>query len=157
MKIIFLDIDGVLNDTLTTAREPHGCIGIDDDKVKRLRKIVKKTGACIILTSTWRIGWEHEEDQCSDLAKYMNRKLRREGLHIIGKTDHMADRGQEIREWLNKHKNIEGWIVLDDCVFPDYEKYQIMDMLVKTNFYHGGLKDDHVDKAVIMLNECEDL
>ena len=39
MKLIFLDIDGVLNCAISKSR-CFGCLGIDDDKVKRLKTIV---------------------------------------------------------------------------------------------------------------------
>ena len=56
MKVIFLDIDGVLNNEYSKTRAPSGVIGIDGDKVKRLRKIVESTGAKLVLTSSWKTG-----------------------------------------------------------------------------------------------------
>ena len=86
MKIIFLDVDGVLN---CQKSESHcqGCIGIDNDKVKRLRKIVEATGAKIVLCSSWKTFWEkvHKDDQ-RELANYLDRKLKRENLYIFDKT-----------------------------------------------------------------------
>ena len=61
MKVIFLDIDGVLN-SFQTFREiyyEHELTGfrrvaIDIDKVKLLKEIVDNTGALIVLSSSWR-------------------------------------------------------------------------------------------------------
>ena len=47
-KVIFLDVDGVLNSNRST--EPT----IAEDMVKRLAHIARKTGASIILSSSWR-------------------------------------------------------------------------------------------------------
>lgn len=46
-KAIFLDIDGVLNDD-------HFGIKIEEERVALLAKIVKETGASIVLSSSWR-------------------------------------------------------------------------------------------------------
>ena len=40
MKIIFLDVDGVLNYRGCKARSATGCLGVDDGKVKLLRQII---------------------------------------------------------------------------------------------------------------------
>ena len=53
MKVIFLDIDGVLNTPSSESRCGE-YIGIDDEKVKKLKKIVEKTKAEIVLISTWK-------------------------------------------------------------------------------------------------------
>ena len=52
MKVIFLDVDGVLNDDYTADRSPAGFIGIDDGMVANLERIVRKTGAKIVLSSS---------------------------------------------------------------------------------------------------------
>lgn len=47
MKIIFLDIDGVLNYENSKSK-------VEEEKVKLLKEIVDKTGAEIVLSSDWR-------------------------------------------------------------------------------------------------------
>lgn len=56
-KVIFLDIDGVLNCNNTTEIF-LGITGIEDRLVEKLRAIVNATGAEIVLVSTWRDYWE---------------------------------------------------------------------------------------------------
>ena len=51
MKVIFLDIDGVLN--TNSDRE------ISDDKLKLLSELVSKTGADVVLSSSWRNWWNN--------------------------------------------------------------------------------------------------
>ena len=61
MKVIFLDIDGVLN-CQSSKSSCHGMVGIDNDKVKRLKEIVKATGAKMVLISTWKTDWQKEKE-----------------------------------------------------------------------------------------------
>ena len=163
MKVIFLDIDGVLNCKSSKSR-CGGFLGIDDTKVKLLKEIIDVTGAKIVLSSSWRYSWRRDEEDCDNLAIYLNKKLARKQLHILDKTKDWvntddkeikcADRGGEIKEWLSMHKNIESWIVLDDDIFDDFESEGIIPHLVKTSFYDdlGGLQKDSVDMAIKMLN-----
>lgn len=151
-KAIFLDIDGVLNWQRSESRAPSGVIGVDDERVKRLRKIVEATNSIIVLTSTWQMSFFSETCISSD-ANYLIKKLNRRGMRIHGKTGKWGDdRGQGIIEWLQKNPEIESWIVLDDEVFPDFKEYGILPRLVQTSFVDGGLQDEHVEKAITMLN-----
>ena len=60
MKVIYLDIDGVLNSTFTTERL-EGVVGIDDELLSNLKSIVDYTGAKIVLISSWKNGWEKND------------------------------------------------------------------------------------------------
>lgn len=67
-------------------------------------------------------------------------------------------RGKEIHTWLEEHKDLDitDWVVLDDEWFYDFgfDEYNIRNHLVQTSFYFsdGGLQDEHVDKAIYILN-----
>ena len=157
MKVIFLDVDGVLNCIHSKSR-CGGFVGIDNDKVKRLRKIVEATSAKIVLSSSWKNGWEkrYKEDQ-DELANYLDRKLKREGLRIIDKTteSNSSYRGEGIIHWVGEH-DVDTFIMLDDEEF-DYVTCGISSRLVKTSFYDfyddiGGLQDNHVELAIALLN-----
>jgi hypothetical protein len=93
MKLIFLDIDGVLNNENTKASAPSGCMGIEDKLITKLEHIIAETDAKIILTSDWKIEWEEFEFCCSEDAKYLNRKLKEQGIKITSKTydEHVYD------------------------------------------------------------------
>lgn len=152
-KVLFLDVDGVLNECLSKSRATSGVIGIDDDKVQLLRQIIEATGAQIILTSSWRKSWSRDPLLCRQDGVYLERKLEQEDLHIAGKvSDAIWDRGEGIREWLGDHPTVKTWIALDDDIFPDFEEKGIMPHLVQTNFYTGGLKQEHVELCIEKLN-----
>jgi histidinol phosphatase-like enzyme len=70
MKVVFLDIDGVLNEEKSRSR-CCGYKGIDDKKVGNLAKIVKQTNAEIVLISTWKDDWRKtDKAQQSIMANY---------------------------------------------------------------------------------------
>lgn len=150
MNVIFLDIDGVLNDQ-TTEDRANGCIGIDNSKVYRLKKIVEENNAIIILSSSWRYHWwkrESDDDEQHPLGEYLDKKLAGYGLKITDKLPTPGNkRGRTIRDWLKEHPEVDAFIVLDDEEF-DYRDNDVwlIPYLVKTSFYSdvGGLQDTHV-------------
>ena len=151
MKIIFLDIDGVLN-CRSTKERINGYIGIDPKKVELLKLIVDATGAKIILSSSWR--------QCRDsilmrkMWDYMVESLKSQELEIFDITPYDCEtsyRGFEIQTWFKEHKdkNIESFIILDDdCDLKPYGSRHI-----QTAYFKNGLEQKHVDKAIKMLGE----
>ena len=157
MKIIFLDVDGVLNNENTKASAPSGCMGVEDKLISKLVKIVTETDAKIVLTSDWKIGWESFDIYCSEDAKYLNRKLKKYGLKISSKTydDHVydrffEDRGKGIHKFLEKVQNVESYVVIDDHTFTDFDD-EIMSHLVLTD-YKIGLTDEDVAKVISILD-----
>ena len=153
MKIIFLDVDGVLNSN-DTEDIFRGFIGLDYSGIKLLREIVDATSAEIVLVSSWKSRWYKDHKECQDnLANYLDQRLAEENLKILDKTEGSSfDRGHGIIDWLSEHPT-DSWIVLDDEIFNDYEECGIMPHLVKTNFYDGGLKEKHVEMAINLLNK----
>lgn len=158
MKVLFLDIDGVLNYSGTEARTPSGMVGIVDSLVKKLRTIIDNTNAIIVLSSDWKkllYSYDHVEDLPPD-GQYLLRKLKRRGLHISSKlSDDIPNRhrGEAIRQWLqhNGVQETDTWCVLDDRLFDDYVELGMEDHLVLTHEMFG-LTDKDVTKAIDILN-----
>lgn len=161
-KYIFLDIDGVLNsmDWFKENRETSGYTEIDSEKVKLLKEIVDKTGAEIILSSTWRELAAHDSKPDHPMYTYLVNSLKRFGLSIKDHTPYIQDnRPQEIKDWLKNNASDGEYTFVsldDDFSEKEYEKYGIGDFLIKTDFYgiNGGLQQEHVNKAIQILNEC---
>ena len=151
MKVIFLDIDGVLNTPSSESRCGE-YIGIDDEKVKKLKKIVEKTKAEIVLISTWKKYWRKEEKlkPLQDYsATYLDEKLAKQGLKAIDKTKDKANgrylsRGESILEYVYRN-NVLNYIILDDCQF-DYDGCDLTDNYIKTNQIEG-LSEQQVKAA----------
>ena len=143
MKVVFLDIDGVLNDGFTMLRT--GKDFPTRDHLDCLRAIVDATDAQIVLSSSWRY---HK----SDFNDAKN-ALRNVGLVIMDKTKELPrGRGAEINEWLSRHSDIESYVILDDHD-DEYTNFlpEQYEHLVLTTFCEG-LLPKHVSAAIEILN-----
>ena len=156
MKLIFLDIDGVLNYGGCKSRAPSGCLGIEEENVKLLRKIIDKTGAIVILTSTWKSEW-FPTAFISELPKdgqYLERELAKHNVFIRAKTEDpsWSQRGLGIIDFLNNWSEpVESFIILDDEAF-DFKNVGLKNKHVKTSFA-DGLLPRHVAQAIKILNQ----
>lgn len=154
MKIIFLDIDGVLNSEMYEASRKDDCGDgyIDLSRVKLLADIVNATGAKIVLTSSLRMDWDKNPDLCDKDGKYINQCLDRYGLYITDKTPFFSlftERRKEILSWLlNHHSEVEGFVILDDM---NYGWGELSDRVINTNPQGYGLEEEHVEKALELL------
>lgn len=159
MRVIFLDIDGVLNSKeFFQNRQPtQGLNEIDEEKVKLLQQIVQATNAKIVLTSTWRI-----YDKADKVYQHLVDVLAKYDLSIFDCTPWINEnRPHEIAVWLSMwkalmdvHEHILGFVSLDDdFTAKQYARYGMQHQLIKTTFYgeHGGLQPEHVQQAIDIL------
>lgn len=153
MKLIFLDIDGVLN--YSGAKETYkGAIGILDEKLALLKHIIEKTGAKVVLTSTWKTDWEDTPyiEDLNPYGRYLVKKFKSYHIPIIGKTyDDWVHRGAGIIEFMKNTPQVDSFCILDDEMF-DYVELGLHNYLVKTSFYANGLLPEHTDLAINILN-----
>ena len=54
IKVIFLDVDGVLNSDRTVRKTQSGYTFVDNRQMKNLKHIINMTGAKVVLSSDWR-------------------------------------------------------------------------------------------------------
>ena len=160
IKLIFLDIDGVLNNEFTPDR-CDGFLGIEDRYVENLKKIVDSDkDVRIVLSSTWRLGYTRYGYKLEHHQEYLENKLSKQGLKIYDVTPEMTrsgeSRGREINQWLEDHKylDVEQWVVLDDEYFYDFDTYNIIPHWISTNPFvsGGGLNNKKVEQAIRVLN-----
>jgi len=165
-KIIFLDIDGVLNSEKSAllhknnelcAMMPHKI------HLEPLSNIVKKTGAKIVISSTWRIG-------CSScmIWEMFFTALGYPELIVIGVTPKLVDaenhsrpRGFEIDEWIQKRNKAasqsyaKNWlitpvgrfVIIDD----DPDMVHLSDHLFLTDGI-DGLTEEIAENIITFLN-----
>lgn len=161
MKIIFLDVDGVLNSIGWMQKNRgklHGSAEIDPSKVRLLKQIIDETGAKVVLSSTWRDLDGSDGEPRHPMYDYLVEELGKCGIQIFSRTPLINnDRPKEIRAWLDETQfEIKKLISLDDDFGEkDYEKQGITGRLIKTQFWDvdGGLNKEHVEKAIKLLNE----
>jgi hypothetical protein len=160
MKIIFLDIDGVIcNREQWRSRvqfEGLSLCNFDQESVKLLNQLTDKTGAEIVISSTWRRG--SEEDFTSLMFWFRNQGVtgRIMDRTPVDNSDN-AQRGDEIKQWLNANfGRVDAFVVLDD----DSDMRGVEDHFVQTlirvedeRMLEEGLKQIHVDKAIAILDK----
>lgn len=155
LRIIFLDIDGVLvnreslcaRNRPADARAAPGCVAA-------LNVITAATNAAIVVSSTWRLGRKLIE-LCELLSSW--------GVtgSVVGATPrlienqgsvHMAkSRGAEIQKWLDQnrdHRKVDRFVILDD----DQDMDHLADWLVLTKFETGLTMEDSA-RAIKVLEE----
>lgn len=163
MKILFLDIDGVLNSKFwsdVNEREISEGKFIDSEKVLLLSKIIGETDAKIVLHSGWRFWFDDNMNPLREEAVYFVEILKAHRLFIYDKTPDLTTeeikkskkfslvKAKEILLWLNKYDSIEEYVVLDDLDLnnQDLELHQI-----KTDS-DIGLTKENVIQAIRLLN-----
>lgn len=152
MRVIFLDIDGVLNEDTTPSRTRSRVIFIDQEKLMRLKRSVDDTGAKIVLSSIWR--YDRNDPKYNADFLELQEAFQNAGLEFYSYTPVDAigiRRGMEIRAWLGTHPEVERFVIMDDECF-DFEERGLLPYLIKTEFGDGGLTDTHMQEAVEMLN-----
>ena len=161
-RVIFLDIDGVLNSNFRNDNHQteisDGTL-IDIEKVRLLSTLVKNTNAKIILHSGWKFWFDSALHPLRKEAENLEKLFQQEALMIEDVTpDHSTEeikrskkfslvKASEILAWLDEHKEVDKWIVIDDL---DLHNSEIEAHQIKTD-PHIGLTTEDVHKAEFML------
>lgn len=155
MYYIFLDVDGVLNQSSTKERirTPSnwyaGFKGIDHRNLEVFSELItalknKYGSISIVLSSSWRDDTDREGNHADDVFRNeLVKQLARIGITLDADTPIISDsrRGLEIATYLAGLNELpEGYVVLDDMVFNDFSTYHVMRHLVQTDYYLGLTK-----------------
>lgn len=163
MKVIFLDVDGVLNSEETQHDwhlrtggngfggffPPEKEIDKSDTKwgeglVSRVRRIVEATGAEIVISSTWRHHYNVEK------FKEMF-KLYDWDAPVIDMTPKgYRGRGLEVNGWLSEHKDeVKSYVIIDDVdQFLSDQKPRYVQTTMMC-----GITEENAERAIKILNE----
>ena len=164
MKIIFLDIDGVLNSDAYCASDLYKeatagmsdaevmliahHLHLDPDAIKLMNDLVDRSGAEVVLSSTWRT--KYSPNEMTDMLKGRGAtfKITDSTPVLFGKLSERIPRGKEIGEYLKKlSAQPESFVILDD--YEDMLKLKTN--LVRTDSRYG-LTIANVNKALKILN-----
>lgn len=163
LKLIFLDIDGCLNSDRymrsplyleeTKDYNPHGMeiinkahhTHLDPEAIRLVNLLVDKTGAEVILSSTWRNRYSIDE---------MNSMLAMRGatFKITGITPiffSFRGRGGEIKDFLDDLGEEVSFVILDDV--NQFHHYDFEKEFIQTT-EEDGLTMAHVERAIKVLN-----
>ncbi len=126
MKVLFLDIDGVLNST-QSAREHGSFMTLIDEAVEHIIELQSHNGVELVLSSTWRKKPMHEK-YLMDIYNIplFDRTPVLPGLKVT--------RGEEIARWLHFNKQVTHYCIVDDDsdMLPEQ-----LPFFVQTNTEHG--------------------
>lgn len=103
MKVLFLDVDGVLNTS-----KSKSIFALGKGHLKLLKSIVEDTDCKIVLSSAWRI--------IPDAKRHLINKLAYRDMQIYSSTENIPRgiRGDEICEWLYRHPEVTKYAIVDD-------------------------------------------
>lgn len=112
MKVLFLDVDGVLNnlDDFKT-QQGNGTYVLCEKKIKLLHQIIDELGLTVVLSSTWRLHTDHMDylyNQGAIQQRFMHKDWRTPA--VFG----CRPRGVEIQEWLEDHPEVTAYVIVDD-------------------------------------------
>ena len=144
MKIIFLDFDGVIN--------RHAENGVHPDCASILKKIIEKTNAKIVVTSSNKYSFQRKRDPVpffeSNIYKNYILLLKDYNIDIFDFTPYInQNREKEIEEYLHSHPEIENFLILDDdYTFKTYQHHQILIP------FDSGLTEEHINISIDILN-----
>lgn len=142
MKVLFLDIDGVLNGKYTKEKYLHSGFGASftgiDTRLKTmfLHWLDKHPEVKIVLSSMWRKYPESVAEVCNN------------GIPLLDHTGNGYTRGYEIAMWLKKNPEVTHYAILDD-LHLGFTQHQIPHF-VQTS-YITGLRERNLKKIERIL------
>lgn len=163
-KVIFLDIDGVLN-TNDFKEELTKEYRINLEKVGLMASLVGKTKAEIVLHSAWRFWFDKNLRPIEKSAELLVTAFEDNNIKIVGVTPDLFTeeirktkkfskvKANEIKSWLMKNPDVVNWIVIDDLDLNDED---IRRRQIKPDSKTGLTEDDiKVACKLIQANEEE--
>lgn len=117
--------------------------------MKNLQRIVGATGAKIILSSDWRYG--RDDPRLNSDFLELQKELLKYGIHIYDFTPELPSghRGAEIDAWLKAHKEIGGFVILDDRLDIEPNK----DHWIQTTMSRGLGKVETEEAIRILMSQ----
>jgi hypothetical protein len=168
MKLIFLDIDGVLNTHDYCPKRRSSTINLD--LVARLNQITEATGAGVVISSAWRymihggaltmkgfeyllqthgawfnvVGYTRKDEDCV-FCGHMNEP----GILNCAKCSEPSERGNLIECWRKENNHTDQYVVIDDL---DLGIRKANHPFVQTKG-DEGISNLNVEEAIRILND----
>lgn len=147
-KVLFLDIDGVLNSKIYYKyiyKPEDGGSRFDPYCVILVKRLIEEFSLKIVISSTWRNGVVNK------LMRELNEHHLIDFLHADWYTPivRSASRGEEIKLWLDNHPEVKDYIILDDN--ENLLDHQIS-RFVKTSTYLGMVQERYHHARNLLLS-----
>lgn len=174
MKIIFLDIDGVLN-VIGQGHDEYGQT-FHPHLVDNLKRIIDETGAKIVISSTWRHSgltamqemWKHRglpgevidvtpmmRNSDTNMIVFFNDRRSQDPLPRI--YSYSIPRGCEIEYWMKNESFLNGREAITDYVILDDDTDMLLNQFKHFVQCSGNLDDeDCVDAGYGLTKKCAD-
>ena len=152
MKVLFLDVDGVITHQHYKNKEREG---LDPEKIKLIARIVKDTGAFVVLSSSWRLSYDQKTEKKDWDYILLEKCLGDEGVSIYDITTRIPfsdslgwrrTRPLEILDWVVEHK-VNSFVILDDDNW-DFARYGL-----DKHWIHTSAEDGISIKDVILAED----
>lgn len=155
-KILFLDIDGVLNsEEHFKTRDPHCDTDAQEDflewnldplAIKRLNRLVTEINPTIVLSSSWKTYGLDAVNKALIAKGFLSM------IYFSTRESVIGDRGAEIIDFVNKY-NVQDYLVIDDDS-GDIVRYVDEPQFVHTR-WSVGIQDSHVDYMIDYFSQNE--
>lgn len=156
---VFLDIDGVLD-----VYDPHKDIQeLLPQAVEYLKIFVERTKAQVVIASDWRFGSKQYREKAKALGyekkialwNVLTSVFEKNGIMISDITpwdEHLQNRTEEIKKYLELHPSIIRYVIFDDCYGDDYSSdKKLQEHLVFVDALQG-LRIQNVLTACSIMN-----
>lgn len=153
--VVFLDLDGVIGAGRVWAQNEHRrwtspAGWLDAVLVARLNRLVRRSGAHVVLSTSWRniLGATSTAGvmrACGFTGEVIGATPDQRTPEMVA-AQQRAPRWPEIRTWLGAKPHVMRWAALDDDEMDGVPAARF----VRTNAVHG-LADADVDRAVTIL------
>ena len=153
MKVIFLDFDGVMDTAYfghvlgkegLPCHDEFGAV-FDPNCVRNLKEIIDKTGAEIVVTSSWKSLMTYRDM----LNMWEQRGLPGYVIDATPSSSGYRHRGDEIDAWLKECKDECQYVILDDIDESNFNEHQLPRLIVVNPYY--GLDTESAERAIKML------
>lgn len=137
MKVLFLDIDGVVNKRENFNPKNNTIYPLDRYCAFLVGRIQLQTGCKVVLSSSWRF----DPQAVQEVSKNV--------IELLDQTP-ISDkyRGDEVQAWLDDHPEVDKYAILDDDM--DFYVHQAPNFF-KTRF-EDGLTDEIAEAVIRHLN-----
>jgi hypothetical protein len=137
MKVLFLDIDGVVN-CRTTVQRYRGLVGIDPTLALLVRRITLAVSDLkVVLSSSWRN------------FPAGRREVETRVVPIFDTTPPLkGKRSDEIQAWLDRHPEVEKYAIIDDS--SDLREDQLYQLFLTTD--ETGITEEIVERIIEHFN-----